>query len=59
MGFKVKKTTEQKIEKSKSYMFCANHTSMIDIMLMLSIVKNPFVFVGKAELSKVPIFGFF
>ncbi len=59
MGFKVKKTTEQNIEKSKSYMFCANHTSMIDIMLMLSIVKNPFVFVGKAELSKVPIFGFF
>ncbi len=59
MGFKVKKTVEQVIEPSKSFMFCANHTSMIDIMLMLSIVKNPFVFVGKAELSKIPIFGFF
>ncbi len=43
----------------KSYMFIANHTSMIDIMLMLVAVKNPFVFVGKAELAKIPLFGFF
>ena len=40
-------------------MFIANHTSMIDIMLMLVAVKNPFVFVGKAELAKIPLFGFF
>ena len=26
---------------------------------MLSIIKNPFVFVGKKELSKIPLFGFF
>ncbi len=59
MGFKAKTIVEQEIVSDKSYMFCANHTSMIDIMLMLAIVKNPFVFVGKAELSKIPIFGFF
>lgn len=59
MGFRVKIETEQQIDSSKSYMFCANHTSMVDILLMLSVVKNPFVFVGKAELSKLPIFGFF
>ncbi|MTG97898.1 MULTISPECIES: lysophospholipid acyltransferase family protein [Myroides] len=48
------------IEKGKSYMLIANHTSMLDIMMMLILVKdNPFVFVGKAELSKLPIFGFF
>jgi len=46
-------------QKGKSYMFVANHTSMTDIMLMLSIVKNPFVFVGKKELAKFPMFGFF
>lgn len=40
-------------------MFVSNHTSMADIMLMLYTVKNPFVFVGKKELSKIPIFGFF
>ena len=59
MGFKVRKKQEQNLEIDKSYMFCANHTSMIDIMLMLSVIKNPFVFVGKAELSKIPLFGFF
>lgn len=40
-------------------MFVANHTSMTDIMLMLSVIRNPFVFVGKKELSKIPLFGFF
>lgn len=42
-----------------SYMLVANHTSMLDIMLMLYISKNPFVFVGKKELQKIPLFGFF
>ena len=41
-------------------MLVANHTSMTDVMLMLVIVKdNPFVFVGKKELAKIPVFGFF
>ena len=40
-------------------MFIANHTSMMDIMMMFHTFKNPFVFVGKAELAKMPIFGFF
>ncbi len=40
-------------------MFVANHTSMTDIMLMLYVCKSPFVFVGKAELAKIPLFGFF
>ncbi|MFD1292855.1 lysophospholipid acyltransferase family protein [Lutibacter holmesii] len=59
MGFKVSLTQEQKFDATKSYMLCPNHTSMIDIMLMLSVAKYPFVFVGKAELTKIPIFGFF
>jgi len=59
MGFYVKVDTEEAIQEGKSYMFVANHTSMTDIMLMLSVVKNPFVFVGKKELTKIPLFGFF
>lgn len=60
MGFIVSVKKEQEFEKRKSYMLIANHTSMTDIMLMLYIVKdNPFVFVGKKELAKIPIFGFF
>lgn len=40
-------------------MLVANHTSMTDIMLMLVTMKKPFVFVGKQELAKIPLFGFF
>lgn len=59
MGFRWKIKKEQTLEKGKSYMFIANHTSMVDIMLMLVAVKRPFVFVGKKELAKIPLFGFF
>ena len=58
-GFYYRVENEQQLESHKSYMFVANHTSMADIMLMLAVVKHPFVFVGKKELSKIPLFGFF
>ena len=59
MGFRYIIKKEEIPDTKKSYMFVANHTSMADIMLMLVAVKNPFVFVGKQELAKIPLFGFF
>lgn len=60
MGFYWRVKWTQKLEKGQSYIFVANHTSMTDIMLMLVIVKDhPFVFVGKKELARIPLFGFF
>jgi 1-acyl-sn-glycerol-3-phosphate acyltransferase len=59
MGFYTKIHYEASFSKKQSYMLVANHTSMTDIMLMLVIAKNPFVFVGKKELAKIPLFGFF
>ena len=59
MGFRYSIKGTENFEAGKSYMLVANHTSMADIMLMLLAVKNhPFVFVGKKELVKIPIFGF-
>lgn len=58
-GFRKKVLVKQRFDPKKSYMLTANHTSMMDIMLMLILVKNPFVFVGKKELAKLPIFGYF
>ena len=58
-GFYYTIEREQEIDPQKSYMFVANHSSMTDIMLMLAVVRNPFVFVGKKELAKIPLFGFF
>jgi len=59
MGFFPVIKREAKYKKGASYLFVANHTSMTDIMLMLYVIPNPFVFVGKAELAKIPLFGFF
>ena len=59
MGFYPSVETEERLEKKKSYMLIANHTSMTDIMLMLTVIRNPFVFVGKKELTRFPVFGFF
>lgn len=59
MGFSIKMRTKPALKKEGSYVFIANHTSIIDIMLMLVIVPNPFVFVGKKELARIPVFGFF
>ena len=46
-------------KKGESFMFVANHVSMVDILLMFYTVKNPLVFVGKKELTKIPVFGLF
>lgn len=60
MGFHWRIKWTQKLEKGKSYIFVANHTSMTDIMLMLAVIKShPFVFVGKKELARIPLFGYF
>lgn len=58
-GFYYKVESEYEFVEGKSYILVANHTSMLDIMLMLAIVRNPFVFVGKKELSNIPLLGFF
>ncbi|WP_370591101.1 lysophospholipid acyltransferase family protein [Salegentibacter sp. BLCTC] len=59
MGFYPEVERMQQLDPDKNYMLVANHTSMIDIMMMLVIIKQPFIFVGKRELAKIPIFGFF
>ena len=59
MGCPPRITYEEKLTRGRSYMLVANHTSMLDIMLMLKTSPNPFVFVGKKELANIPVFGFF
>ncbi|WP_068596939.1 lysophospholipid acyltransferase family protein [Vaginella massiliensis] len=57
MGFRKKLIEKVKLDPNQTYIFIANHTSPMDIMLMLNVLKNhPIVFVGKAELLKIPIF---
>ena len=50
---------EQPLEKGKTYIICANHTSFIDIPAMYLAVKGEITFIGKESLTKIPIFGYF
>ncbi len=59
MGFRLDIEFEQEIESNKSYMFCPNHGSLMDGFVLVASSVNPIVFVGKKELAKIPIFGFF
>jgi len=47
-------------ETNKQYVFVFNHISYMDIPVLLKAIrKQHFRILGKAEMSKVPIFGFF
>ena len=58
MGFSVKVNNMSELDNKQSYVFVANHSSYIDVMLMFMIANRPFVFVGKKELVKIPFFGY-
>ena len=57
MGFRIKRLNTIPHD-DKSIILVANHSSYIDIMLMFRMRKRPFVFVGKKEIEKIPIFGY-
>lgn len=49
---------EQNLEKGRSYIFVANHISYLDAAAIPKAIRCPVRPLGKAELSKVPVFGF-
>jgi 1-acyl-sn-glycerol-3-phosphate acyltransferase len=59
MGFRLDFESDENIQPDKSYMFCPNHASIMDPFVLIALSKNPIVFVGKKELAKIPVFGFF
>lgn len=54
----VKVEKRAKLEKGKSYIFLANHFSYLDIAMM-GLIPGDVIFVGKASIRKVPLFGFY
>lgn len=56
-GLKFVKKEFPQTETSHPYVIISNHSSMMDIMLMLVLNKKPMVFVGKKELLNLPVFG--
>ncbi|SDL68722.1 1-acyl-sn-glycerol-3-phosphate acyltransferase [Daejeonella rubra] len=49
-GFIFRFSYEEKIDWSKRYIICANHTSNLDITAIILLAKRNYVFLGKEEL---------
>lgn len=47
-----------KLKKGQTYIFISNHRSYLDIPLITLGIPRPVKFLGKAELVKMPLFGF-
>ncbi|WP_276347727.1 lysophospholipid acyltransferase family protein [Daejeonella sp. JGW-45] len=58
-GIFYKFTYEQKVDWSKTYIICANHTSNLDITAIILLAGNNIVFMGKEELLKNFITGIY
>lgn len=50
---------EEPLDANQTYIYCANHTSNLDIFLFCLLAKGRFHFMGKEELTRNPILGMF
>ena len=50
---------EEKLSKKEQYIFCPNHVSTLDIPFILAVIPVPLQYIGKAEIAKIPLFGYF
>ncbi len=50
---------QEKLIPNQTYIYCANHTSNLDIMIFCLLAKGRFHFMGKEELMKNPVLGMF
>lgn len=47
----------QKLDRTKTYIFCSNHFSYLDIPT-LGLVSHNTIFVGKTGIENIPVFGY-
>jgi len=50
---------EEKLDRKKTYIYCANHTSNLDIIIFCLLANGRYHFMGKEELMKNPVLGIF
>lgn len=49
---------QSQLDKRQPYVFCANHTSVLDIAVMGVVLDHYYAFIGKSSLAKLPLFGY-
>ncbi|MBI5371587.1 MAG: 1-acyl-sn-glycerol-3-phosphate acyltransferase [Sphingobacteriales bacterium] len=59
IGIRHRKIFEAPHDKKKAYIFVSNHISYLDAAMIPKAFRQPVRPLGKVEMSKVPVFGFF
>jgi 1-acyl-sn-glycerol-3-phosphate acyltransferase len=57
MGLPWKVVYKSKLKNDQQYIFCPNHFSYLDIVIMGLNIHNT-IFVGKSAMERIPLFGF-
>jgi 1-acyl-sn-glycerol-3-phosphate acyltransferase len=57
VGARVRFHQHPAIDKTKSYVYVSNHTSILDVPAILAVADHPLRFIAKKELQRVPVFG--
>ncbi len=58
-GIRHKNIYEEEHDPDKQYIFVSNHISYLDIPMMMKAIRNQHIrILGKAEMGRIPIFGF-
>jgi 1-acyl-sn-glycerol-3-phosphate acyltransferase len=59
MAIRIQYIYESRVDPQKQYVFVFNHIAYLDIpLIMKAIRKQQFRVLGKAEMTKIPLFGF-
>jgi len=58
IGIRRKFIDESKGDRIRPCIFVANHVSYLDIPMIVNVIREPVRPLGKAEMGKVPLFGF-
>lgn len=58
IGIYHKNIFESPHDKSKQYIFVANHISYLDAPIIVKTIRQPVRVLGKIEMSDIPLFGF-
>lgn len=57
-GLRHQNIYEQPYDKNSHYIFVANHISYLDAAIIVKAIRQPVRPLGKAEMAKVPLFGY-
>lgn len=55
-GARMEITGQENLEPSDSFLFVANHRSLLDSPVLMALSKKPLSYVSKMEMKKIPIF---